>query len=231
MIPMLIMYVLKRSKYGDRITEKIKVFKPLAIKVIVLLLLLLVTQVGAFNNSLERQSLTYEVHKKDKVIGTITINKLHTLDSTIYTLNSKINAKFVVRFNIEGSEKSVYKNDKLVYSSIYRKVNNKIKADHSISFRNGVYKLQASKKESQLNFQKIACNLITLYFKEPKGVIKVYCDNIKKMVPVKKIGFGLYKVSFSKDKYNIFHYKNGKCVKIEAYSSLFDVTLIPQDHV
>jgi hypothetical protein len=47
------------------------------------------------------------------------------------------------------------------------------------------------------------------------------------MLKVNPMGDGAYKVEFSKGKYNIFHYKNGRCTKIEAVSPMFDVTLIP----
>ena len=52
-------------------------------------------------------------------------------------------------------------------------------------------------------------------------------DNHPTNPKVEPLGKGIYKVELSKGKYNIFHYKNGRCVKIEAVSPLFDVTLIP----
>ena len=72
----------------------------------------------------------------------------------------------------------------------------------------------------------IRSNLITLFFKEPIDVREIYADNSRKFVNVTSMGQGMYKVHFSNGKYNIFHYKNGKCIRIDAISSLFNVTLI-----
>jgi hypothetical protein len=68
---------------------------------------------------------------------------------------------------------------------------------------------------------------MSLYLTEPVGIATVFCDNQKEMVKVIPMGDGIYKVELSKGKYNVFHYKNGRCTKIEAVSPMFDVTLIP----
>lgn len=228
---MLIMYVLKRSKHGDLICEKLLIYKATVIRIVCLLIILLVAKVSAENPSGLNQSVTFNVVKKSKTIGTISIQKVEFKDSIVYTLNSKIDVKFIVNFDIEGAEKSVYKNGKLVYSSVYRRVNNKIKSNHTITLKNGGYNLSGKANQQKLKFEEIPLNLITLYINEPTGIKEIYCDNSKNMAPVTKIGEGRYKVRITKDKYNIFHYKGGRCVKIEAYSSLFDVILIPQYHV
>ena len=87
--------------------------------------------------------------------------------------------------------------------------------------------MKSSKKTSILDFDNITQNLITLYFDKPNHIEEIFCDNIGEMVPVRAVGDGVFKVEFAKSKYNIFHYKNGKCTKIEAFSTLFNVTLIP----
>jgi hypothetical protein len=126
-----------------------------------------------------------------------------------------------------AKETSIYKRDTLVFSSVYRKLNNKEKRNQSLLFNNGTYTLKNKNKVEPLNIDFITRNLVTLYFQEPVGVTSVFCDNQNEMVQVKSLGNGRYKVQFSKGKYNIFHYKDGKCVKIEAFNPMFEVTLIP----
>ncbi|RED50157.1 DUF6134 family protein [Seonamhaeicola aphaedonensis] len=227
MIPMLIMYVLRRSKYGSIIVKKIESNKRVFLRFIMLLAILLVTKVQANTGG---QSLRYSVVKNNKVIGSIAINKSEGNNTITYTLKSEINAKYIIRFNIEGSERSVYKNGKLIFSSVLRKVNNKVKSNHSISFHKGYYNLKTSESEERLNFRAIAQNLIILYFNEPLGVREVYCDNQRKMAKINRLSNGSYKVNISKDKYNIFHYERGRCVKVEAFSSIFKVILIPDNN-
>jgi hypothetical protein len=167
------------------------------------------------------------VVKNNSVIGTINITRLTQKDSVVYSLQSNIKAKYILKFNISGKETSIYKNDVLVYSSVLRKFNNQVKANHTIIYKNKQYHLKLSGNLQPLNFNEIQQNLVMLYFKEPKGFTSIFCDNLKQMVKLKPLGNGRYKVPFSNGKHNIFHYKNGKCIKIEAKSNLFNVTLIP----
>ncbi|WP_143144315.1 DUF6134 family protein [Flaviramulus basaltis] len=192
-----------------------------------MLFLLVATNFYAINDSHKSNVITYNVVKNNTIIGTIKINKQTFKDSITYTLESNIEARYILKFKITGEEKSIYKDDILMYSSVFRTVNNKLKTNHSISLNNGRYKLQSSKEIRILDFDSITHNLITMYFKEPIGLQNIFCDNLSQMVPVKAIRDGIYRVEFSKDKYNIFHYENGECFKIEAFSPLFDVTLIP----
>jgi hypothetical protein len=106
-------------------------------------------------------------------------------------------------------------------------LNNKVKTNHSIQYSKGEYSLKTPEKVSALNIEEIRCNLMVLYINEPIGIKSVFCDNQQEMVNVVPMGKGIYKVELSKGKYNIFHYKNGRCIKIEAVSPLYDVTLIP----
>ncbi|GAA4281331.1 DUF6134 family protein [Gaetbulibacter aestuarii] len=170
---------------------------------------------------------TFNVIKNDKVIGTITINKQAFESQIVYHLKSDINAKVLINFCIKGEEKAVYKKGILVYSRVYRTVNNNIKSNHQIVFQNKKYLLKEASGETFLSLKPITANLVSLYFKEPKSLRFVYCDNARKMVTVEPLGEGKYKVVFESGKYNIYHYKDGKCVGVEANSKLFDVNLIP----
>lgn len=227
MIPALIFYLIKRFRRKSNKQISPKGLKHITAKLKAILFLIVITTSFAFSNTEEHKALTYNVVKNNQIIGTIKINKNVVLDSTTYMLQSNIKAKFLFKFNIVGKEKSIYKNGELVYSSVFRTLNNKTKANHEIVLKKGQYHLLTEKSSHTLNFGSIKQNLITLYFEEPVGVSSVFCDNLNEIVAVKPLGHGKYKVDFSNGKHNIFHYKHGKCIKIEAVSTLYNVTLIP----
>ncbi|GAA4812859.1 DUF6134 family protein [Litoribaculum gwangyangense] len=179
------------------------------------------------NDKKPLEQISYNVVRNNEIIGTIKVSCNTKSDSTIYALESSIDVKYILKFSIRGKETAIYKNGILIYSSVYRKVNNKIKANHSVTYKNDSYHLEIGDTEKQLGFEDIQDNLVMLYFKEPKNLNRIYCDNLKRMVNLEPLGEGKYKVAFSEDKFNIFHYENGRCVKVEANSSLFSVTLIP----
>ena len=186
---------------------------------------------GYSNNELDgkepNKSLIYNIIKNEEIIGKIEIHLSTSGDSIIYDIESDVLAKFILKFKVVGKEKYIYKNGTLVYSSLYRTLNNKVKTNHSIQYNKGKYSLQTPEKNSSLELEAIKCNLVKLYINEPVGIKSVFCDNQQQMLKVEPLGNGIYKVEFSKGKYNIFYYENGICVKIKAVSPLFDVTLIP----
>lgn len=227
MVPILILYTLKRLKVISITDKTLSRIKSIVQKILALVLLLILTTTYAFNNPVEVKPMVFLIVKNEKVIGTISMVKTVSGDSTTYNSESKINAKFLLSFRIIGKEKSVFRNGTLVYSSIYRTLNSKVKANHSIIQRNRFYNIEEDNRTETLNIQNIQQNLITLYFDEPIGIKTVFCDNQKEMIDVKHLGQGKYKVEISNGKYNIFHYKNGRCIKVEAVSPMFDVVLMP----
>lgn len=180
-----------------------------------------------FDNKEPNKSLTYNIIRNDEVIGKIEIILTTIGDSIVYDIESDVLAKFILKFKVVGKEKYIYKNGTLVYSSLFRTLNNKVKTNHSIQYNKGEYSLKTPEKIIPLNLNDIKCNLMILYISEPIGVESVFCDNQQQMVKVKPLGNGIYKVELSNGKYNIFHYENGRCVKVNAVSPLFDVTIIP----
>lgn len=227
MIPILILYLSKTFNINVVLSKTIKQLRSLANRLKIIFFLFVFMGMYANDGEGNPQLHAYNVVKNNTIIGSIKVSIDVVGDSTIYLLESTIKIKYLVAFNISSKEKSVYKNGLLVYSSIYRIFNNKVKANHNITLEDGHYKLEMSDELKELEIEMIRSNLLTLFFKEPINIKETYSDNLRKLVRVIPLNQGKYKVDFSKGKYNIFHYKNGKCEKIEAFNSLFHVTLIP----
>ncbi|KJD32785.1 hypothetical protein PW52_15000 [Tamlana sedimentorum] len=223
---MLILYILRKINKKSNYSKKLVLVMRRALKSVMLITLFIVAT-SFTKEAKPLKNITYNIVRNQTVIGTISISSIIKNDSEIYSLESHINIKYILKFCIKGEETSIYKNGILVYSSVFRKVNNKIKADHDVVYRNKNYHEINSGHSKKLSLKIIQDNLVMLYLKEPKYINTVYCDYIKQMVKVEALGMGKYKVDFLDGKYNIFHYKKGKCVKVEANSSLFNVTLIP----
>lgn len=221
---MLILYALKRFNTNRSKLEGFLKFKKFFKRVIAILCLLAYSSNYGSNPI---APIVFNIVKNNKVIGSIKISESRSKDSVIYNIESKVEAQFVLKFKVVGKEKYIYRNGTLIYSSLFRTINNKVKTNHCILYSDGRYSLQTSGNVSPLDFDEIKQNLMSLYLTEPVGITTVFCDNLQKMLKVKPMENGTYKVEFSKGKYNVFHYKNGRCTKIEAVSSMFDVTLIP----
>ncbi|MCR8668306.1 hypothetical protein NO995_11485 [Aestuariibaculum sp. M13] len=227
MIPALILYLIRRMKYGSDASTDFRKFRDIVLKIKSFLFFFIVSSSFAYNTVNTSEALTYKIVKNNTTIGFINIEKQVESDVTTYVLKSHVEAKFLVNISILCNEKTIYKNGVLIYSSVYRKVNGKVKANHKLLRESGRYTLFYDNKKQLLELDELTQNLITLYFEEPKTIRKIYCDNQKQEIVVTPLNKGCYRVDFEKGKYNVFHYKNGECVKIDAVSKLFNVTLIP----
>lgn len=175
------------------------------------------------------EKISFSIIKKNKIIGYVDIEKQSLNETTTFIINSEVNAKVIFNFNAIGNEKTIYKQDTLVYSSVYRKLNNKVKLNQSLSLIDGQYILINKNEYEVLNFNVIYRNLVTLFFNEPKGIKEVYSDKYKEMVKITPICNGKYKVVFPNNSTSIYQYDKGKCESLEVVGSFFKVHLLPRD--
>ena len=227
---MLLIYTFKKVFKKSHSFDMVVALKRLALKIKYIIPFFLLSTASINNSLTEVEKISFNIINKGTNIGFINVEKLTSDETTTYDVNSNVNTKVILKFHAYGKEKSIYKEDTLIYSSIYRKLNNKVKVNQSLSFDNGQYYLNQSDKREMLNMDIITRNLVTLFFFEPIGINTIYCDKQNKMLNISPLGQGMYKVVFSKNSYNIFHYKNGKCTLIEIEGSFFKVKLIPMSY-
>lgn len=173
------------------------------------------------------ETIRFDIVKKTKTIGFIELQKIKTNNTTTYKIKSEVNSKFIIEFKANSKESYVYESDTLIYSSIYRTINNKLSVDQTLYYNEGTYYLKKKQEDQMLHASVIRCNLVQLYFKEPVNIRQVYCDKLNQYLAIKNLGNNKYKMSFPNNSYTIFNYKNGKCSSIEAGGTFYKVTLVP----
>jgi len=185
--------------------------------------LLSMTIYNEVHNKQER--IVFDIINKGKSIGYIVVEKISSQNTTIYNVSSEVETSILLKFKAKGEERSVYRNDTLIYSSIYRKLNNKVKANQTLKFNNGSYAIVKGKNKYTPNIDAITCNLVVLFFEEPYGIKQVYCDKLKTHLDIIKIDKGKFKVKFPNGSYNVYNYKNGKIDYVDAIGTFFKVKL------
>ena len=170
----------------------------------------------------------FDVIKNGRVLGYVKMEKINNETMTKYLIDSRITTRFLLNFDVESKETYIYRGDTLVYSYMYRKINNKEKLNQKILLDKGRYYLTNRKKQKQLlNTTYISCNLVKLFFDEPIGVDKVYSDKLRVFVDLSQESKNCYKVQFPNKSYTLFYYDNKKCIAIEAIGTFYHVKLIP----
>ncbi len=202
-----------------------EIVKKIVFKIKYTLPFLLLSMIPLESNMPVIENISFNVVKKSTVIGYINIEKRSLNQTTTFTITSEVNAKVVFNFNAIGKEKSVYNKDTLIYSSVYRMLNNKVKLNQSLLFENGAYILENMGKREIVNFNVIRRNLVTLYFHEPIGINKIYSDKYKEMLNITALGNSKYKVVFPNKSVSIYEYKNGKCINVDVEGSFYKVQI------
>lgn len=190
---------------------------------VIIICLLITGGVKAQNRELE-----FQILKNDKSIGILQIEKKESEATTNYHLSSKIEASFIKKFRIRAKESFSYKNGQLVYSSVERSINDKIKGPKELVYKKDRYIIKDENGSRELQNTSINSNLVLLYFEEPLSIQEVYCDNQQAMVDVQKIGNNQYRIDFPDGASNVFNYQDGKCIKVDVYGKFFKVELRKQ---
>jgi len=226
MLIMLLIYGYKKVFKKSHSFEIATVLKKLIFKIKYIIPFFLLAYTSINNETTEVEKISFNIIKKNSRIGYIDIEKTSLNKITTYTLDSEVKVKVVFNFSAIGREKSIYKDDTLIFSSIYRKLNNKVKLNQSLFFVNGKYLLKKKNKKEEINIDVINSNLVTLFFYEPVGIQEIYSDKYKKMVKITPIGNSRYKVVLPNKSTSIYHYQNGKCTMIDVVGSFFKVKLV-----
>ncbi len=226
MLIMLLIYTFKKVFKKSHSFEIASVLKKLIFKIKYIIPFFLLANTSINNETTEVEKISFNIIKKNSRIGYIDIEKTSLNKITTYTLDSEVKVKVVFNFSAIGREKSIYKDDTLIFSSIYRKLNNKVKLNQSLFFVNGKYLLKKKNKKEKINIDVINSNLVTLFFYEPVGIQEIYSDKYKKMVKITPIGNSRYKIVLPNKSTSIYHYENGKCTMIDVVGSFFKVKLV-----
>jgi Domain of unknown function (DUF6134) len=226
MLIMLLIYTLKKAFKRSPSFEIAAVLKRYVFKIKYIIPFFLLSSTTSNNADDKIEKISFNVMKKDSRIGYIDIEKSSLDKTTTYIINSEVKVKVLFSFNAVGREKTIYKDDTLIFSSVYRKINKRVKLNQSLLYVKGKYFLKEKNEKEEINIDVIYSNLVTLFFFEPVGIQKVYSDKYKEMVKITPIGKDRYKVVLPNKSTSIYHYKNGKCTMIDVVGSFYKVKLI-----
>ena len=168
----------------------------------------------------------YVVLYKGEDIGIIKLKQTTRGDSVLYKMTSDIKTRFIFKITVKSEEESTFHGGKLLYSAVNRTVNGDEKVKRQTIAGNNVYTLNKEGKPGIIYSEIINYNLMSLYCKEPVNIASVYSDNHQQFLPIRKINDHTYKIDLPDGNYNHYIYNNGICVKVDVFSTLFNMELV-----
>lgn len=190
--------------------------KPSRLTGVVLLLML------SLSATAQEQALRYSINRHGKQVGSLNFKKVKAGDKTSYVIESDVKVSMILSIHVEAKESSLYQNDILQSSSLFRKVNGNKKINRQIKNNGtGLTVTEDGEEEVLKNFS-VKYNMHCLYVQEPVYFTNVFSDNYKQFIPIKKVTEHQYKVSFPDGNSNEYFYANGVCRQVNVRSKLFD---------
>lgn len=189
--------------------------------------LIILTALFTIGIQAQENTVRFDIIKNEKIIGSLEIQIKKASSIIEYQLQSNIEVSFIKKFHIKARELYRFRNGKLVYSLVKRRINNKSNDPKELFFENTTYTLKSGEKTKNLSVKEIKANLAMLYLKEPNDIAKVYCDNQQVILGVKPVREHVYRIDFPNGTSNTFYYKDEKCVMIEVKAKFFKVELLP----
>lgn len=171
------------------------------------------------------QTLRYDVVYKEDKIGNMQVNENRSDGIVNLKMVSNVRMHMIFAIKMYTEEASSFKDGKLIYSSVYRRVNGKEKANKQTRAVGDNYQTLSEGNVDMVNNKAIGFNIHSLYFREPLNLKTVYSDNFLQLLPIKKIDDHCYKVELPDGNYNYYFYKNGICNKVEVHTSMVTVEM------
>lgn len=165
------------------------------------------------------QSETYDVYIRGKKSGEVQVNKLCTSGYCHYAITGNSSYYFVTHFDIEFLVSASYNNKGLlIQGSSQHSVNGKVRSNSYTEEVGKDYRITINEQTKLLKEQDIKYSTVSLYFKEPKGISKVYSERFGQFLaiaPKEGDEEGVYILNLPNAKESIYYYKEGKLIKVD----------------
>jgi len=167
---------------------------------------------------LNAQTRRYDVVLSGDKIGDLTVTRTVKGAFTTYKLESRSEAKVP----LIGTKKNyvlmdvTYKDGKLVSSYCKNEINDEVDNYASISWDAAAGKYNITNEKKKLTYAApVTFSVISLYFKEPKGLNTLFTERIGEAYALKDLGDGRYEYKIPNGDKNVYVYKNGELVETE----------------
>lgn len=190
-------------------------------------LLMIVLLLSMFNAKAQTRMLNYQIVKGYDVVGNILFTESADKETRQMKMESQVKGKVLfITYSGIAKEETTFRNGVLVYSSIYRKMNGKEKANKQHQVVNNQYMIQSGERKEMIENYPITYNMLSLYSTEPVNVSQVYSENFQKFIPITSLGDHKYKISLPNGDTNYYYYKDGILNLVEANSTWYSVVIM-----
>lgn len=170
----------------------------------------------------QKVEIEFEVFMGDERIGTLkAVEQRQGNTSTMVVSTSTEATILAISMQLEQEISVTKENDILIRGTAYRRANPGEDIKTSVK-RIGAksYQHNCNGEVRTVEEDDIRLCSVDLYFREPKGMTKIFSNMHGDYVPLKQVGAGKYQFVTPDKKDSFYTYRNGKLVLIEAETPL-----------
>ncbi|MGB5189964.1 DUF6134 family protein [Robiginitalea sp.] len=193
-----------------------------------LLILLFIAGSWNHNGSEVLAENTFQIFLGPKNVGYLKI--VHSRDKENFRIqvHSEIEARFIFKYTAVVRETYEYRNDTLIHSDVFRKVNDQVQFQQTLVKHPEGYRYSDLETFRILPISGVRLNMSRLFLQEPSSEENVFSDRFTQWIPVKRLGAHQYKIELPNGGHNTFTYENGKCTSVVSRGTFYTVRLVPE---
>lgn len=173
----------------------------------------------------QNEKRVFDLIHKDKIVGTLTANKIINGNETKYTSLTELEIHIFTKISVSYNYEVLYKNDVLNKGAVIVKVNGHEKTNVKTETENSQYSFYSNGKIVK-NFDAIISNsVIMLFFEEPIGVSEIYAEEPGEFHKIEVIGNSYVKTAQSGHE-NIYTYKKGELKRVDVNGGIVQFHMI-----
>lgn len=174
----------------------------------------------------QERKLVYDVMRNNKVIGHINFVEINQGPKRFLSMKSDVKTSFVFSFTDNTSETATYENGILLVSTFHQKQTGSSEVTKSTSATGSFYKVTKNGVSKMSGISTIKFGMLMMYTHVPDALDSIFSGNYQQMLDITKLEENKFKLTMPDGKYNIYHYKNGVCTKVEIERSLVSLQFV-----
>lgn len=166
----------------------------------------------------------YEIKHKGKIVGRMQFKQYAEGDKLVLKISSEVKTKVLIDIEVQSTDYACFRQGRLLYSSVSRRVNGKEKESKVTRLSQNGYELLSDSKTEKLETP-ITYNMMMLYYQEPLDIRRVYSDNFQQWINLKKTAPHTYRADLPGSNYNDYYYRNGVCYRVDIHHSFYSIQM------
>ncbi len=180
----------------------------------------------SIHNNSYAQTLSYNIVKGGSTIGTFSISKNTSGNTTTYEAKSHSEFSVVIKsYVLDVKTTNTFIDGILTKAHTKHQLNGATRNEATTEAASGGYRTDVDGTVNIVPTSAIECTSSTLYHQEPIYVSNVYSERFGQFLQIKKVGDQKYELTQADGKKNYFTYRNGQCVEVEINHSLATIYL------